>query len=71
MDLPVKGVKVVLNLKREGEVKQGSAMLMFNVKDLDLTKIYLESKNVQTTEIDDIPNIVSMFTIQDSEGNTI
>jgi predicted enzyme related to lactoylglutathione lyase len=69
--LPVKGVKLGLNLKKEGEITPGSGILTFDVTDLDETKKYLESKQVKTTNIIDIPNMVSYFDMFDSEGNRI
>jgi len=69
--LPVKGVKLGLNLKREGEITPGSGVLTFDVTDLDAAKSYLEDKDVKTTDITDIPNMVSYFDMYDSEGNII
>ncbi|MHA2247788.1 MAG: VOC family protein [Candidatus Hodarchaeales archaeon] len=69
--LPVKGAKLGLNLKREGEITLGSGTLTFDVTDLDATKSYLESNNVKTTDITDMPDMVSYFDINDSEGNRI
>ena len=46
-------------------------ILTFEVEDLEATKTYLESKNIETTEITDVPNMVSYFNMKDSEDNTI
>ncbi|MFX0124266.1 MAG: VOC family protein [Candidatus Hodarchaeota archaeon] len=69
--LPVKGVKLGLNLKREGEITPGSGTLTFDVTDLDAAKSYLENQAVKTTDIVDIPDMVSYFDMYDSEGNII
>lgn len=69
--LPVKGAKLGLSLKIEGEITPGSGILTFDVTDLDATKSYLESKKIKTTDIIDIPAMVSYFDCYDSEGNRI
>ncbi|MFW9905547.1 MAG: VOC family protein [Candidatus Thorarchaeota archaeon] len=71
LDLPVEGVKLGLNLKLEGEIINGSGILTIDVADLDITKSYLKNKDVKTTDITDIPDMVSFFDIYDSEGNKI
>ncbi|MFX1513562.1 MAG: VOC family protein [Promethearchaeota archaeon] len=71
LDLPVKGVKLGLNLKQEGEMNIGSGKIVFMVNDLDATKDYLENKDVKTENIVDIPDMVSYFNMYDSEGNII
>lgn len=45
--------------------------LMFEVEDIIKAKEYMEKKDIKTTEITTIPEMVSYFDIQDSEGNTI
>ena len=70
-DLPITGAKLGLNLKEEGELDRGSGTLTLVVDDLDVTKKYLHSKGVDATEIVDIPDMVSYFNIEDSEGNPI
>ncbi|MHA2060224.1 MAG: VOC family protein [Candidatus Ranarchaeia archaeon] len=69
--LPVEGAKLGLNLLEKGEIKRGSGTLVFDVADLMLTKKYLESKGVKTTDIVDVPDMVSFFHMDDSEGNPI
>ncbi|MFX0012958.1 MAG: VOC family protein [Promethearchaeota archaeon] len=69
--LPVKGAKLGLSLKQEGEITPGSGVLTFDVTDLVAAKIYLENKEVKTTDITDIPDMVSFFDMYDSEGNRI
>lgn len=71
LDLPVKGAKLGLNLKLEGDITPGSGTLTFDVTDLDATKSYLESNNIKTTNITDLPDMVSYFDMYDSEGNRI
>jgi predicted enzyme related to lactoylglutathione lyase len=70
-DLPAKGAKLGINLITEGEHRQGSGTLTLEVENLEKTKSYLEGKGVKTTEINDIPNMVSYFNISDSEDNAI
>jgi len=69
--LPISGAKLGLNLKKEGELDRGSGTLTLVVDDLDVTKKYLGGKGVEATEIVDIPDMVSYFNIEDTEGNPI
>ena len=46
-------------------------VLTFEVEDLEGTKGYLESRDIETTEIIDVPDMVSYFNISDSEGNRV
>ncbi len=68
--LPVEGARLGLNLT-EGEVKKGSGSLTVNVDDLDKTREYFNSKGLSPTDIVDIPDMVSYFNIEDTEGNPI
>ncbi len=69
--LPVKGAKLGLSLSQSGKIKLGSARLVLDVLDLGVTREYLKSKGVKTTEITDILDMVSYFDAFDSEGNII
>ncbi len=69
--LPVTGARVGLNLKREGEISQGSGTLTLVVKDLDVTRSYFQKQGIKATEIKDVPDMVSYFNIEDTEGNLI
>ncbi|WP_457559617.1 VOC family protein [Candidatus Harpocratesius sp.] len=71
LKLPVKGVRIGLDLKKEGEIIHGSTTLTFNVNNLEATREYLIQKKVRTTEIRDIPKMVSMFDCWDIDGNKI
>ena len=71
LELPVKGIKLGLNYKENNEVKPGSTTLGISVEDIDATKKYLNSKSVNTTEIRDLPDLISIFDMKDSEGNII
>jgi hypothetical protein len=42
-----------------------------DVEDLDSCKTYLESKDIDTSDITDIPDMVSYFNLKDPEGNPI
>jgi len=46
-------------------------VLTFDVDDLERSKRYLESKKVKTTDIIDVPDMVSYFNLSDSEGNRV
>ncbi len=69
--LPVSGARVGLNLKREGEISQGSGTLTLVVKDLDVTRSYFQKQGISASEIRDVPDMVSYFNIEDTEGNPI
>ena len=46
-------------------------VLTFDVDDLEESKRYFNSKNVETTDIVDVPDMVSYFNLSDSEGNRL
>jgi predicted enzyme related to lactoylglutathione lyase len=71
LKLPIEGARLGLNLQREGELKRGSGTLTLVVEDLEVTKEYLEGKELEATDIVDIPDMVSYFNTFDSEGNPI
>jgi predicted enzyme related to lactoylglutathione lyase len=64
-------VLVGLNRYKEDELIIGSTSLCLTVEDLDVTREFLLAKKVETGEITDIPDMVSMMRVNDSEGNTI
>ncbi|UCH57765.1 MAG: VOC family protein [Candidatus Bathyarchaeota archaeon] len=68
--LPGGSPRLGLNATEE-EFYQDSGVLTMDVEDLEATKVYLESKGVETTEIVDIPGMVSYFNMKDSEGNRL
>ncbi len=69
--LPAEGARLGINLIREGELRQGSGTLTMDVEDLDACKIYLERNGIETSDIEDIPDMVSYFNMKDPEGNSI
>ena len=70
--LPIPGVHIGLNFNPDVPVKHGATTLGLQVKDLDKTKAYLESQGVEITgDIYDLPDMVSILNIKDSEGNKI
>ncbi|MFW9909083.1 MAG: VOC family protein [Candidatus Thorarchaeota archaeon] len=69
-ELPVQGARLGLNLQ-EGEIKKGSGLLTINVDDIDKTMKYFKSKGLSPSDIVDIPDMVSYFNIEDTEGNPI
>jgi len=72
LELPIPGIHLGLNYNKDTPVKHGATTLGLAVKELDKTKAYLESKGVEITgEIYDLPDMVSILNIKDSEGNKI
>ena len=71
LELPVKGIKLGLSYSENRKVKPGSTTMAMCVEDIEATKQYLDSKSVFTTEIRDLPDLVSLFDMKDSEGNLI
>ena len=71
LELPVKGIKLGLNYSENKVIKPGSTTMAINVEDIEATKQYLDSKSVFTTKIRDLPDLVSLFDMKDSEGNLI
>ncbi len=69
--LPVTGVRLGLNIDSEAKITQGSGVLTLNMVDLDKTKKYFDKKGIETTDIVDIPDMVSYFNIDDPDGNRI
>jgi len=69
-ELPVTGARLGLNLQKD-EVKKGSGALTMNVDDIAKTHEYFASKGLSPTDIVDIPDMVSYFNIEDTEGNPI
>ncbi|MHA1105214.1 MAG: VOC family protein [Promethearchaeota archaeon] len=53
------------------EFEEDSGTFTIQVKNLEETKNYLEEQGVETTEITDIPDMVSYFNITDPEGNRV
>jgi predicted enzyme related to lactoylglutathione lyase len=69
--LPAEGARLGINLIRDGEHRQGSGTLTMDVEDLEVCKSYLQDKGIETTEITDVPDMVSYFNMKDPEGNPI
>ncbi len=70
--LPGTGSRIGLNALGEGEVADPNwGKLTMEVEDLEGAKAYLEGKGVETTEIVDVPGMVSYFGLADSEGNQL
>ena len=71
-NLPGGDPKLGLNLAGEDEeITPNWGILTMDVEDIEAAKKYMESKGIETTDITDIPDMVSYFNIKDSEGNTI
>ena len=72
LDLPGGISRLGLNTTEEGEdILPESGTFTIEVKNLEESKTYLEKKGVETSEITDIPGMVSYFNITDSEGNRV
>lgn len=69
--LPVANARLGLNINPEAKITQGSGVLTLNMADLDKTKSYFDGKGTETTDIVDIPDMVSYFNISDPDGNRI
>ena len=70
--LPGTGSRIGLNALGEGEVADPNwGKLTMEVEDLEGAKAYLAGKGVETTEIVDVPGMVSYFGLVDSEGNQL
>ncbi|MFW9780818.1 MAG: VOC family protein [Candidatus Heimdallarchaeota archaeon] len=71
-DLPGGTPRLGLNTVAEDDkVTSDSGTFTISVKNLEQTKKYLEDKGIATTDITDIPNMVSYFNMTDSEGNRV
>ena len=71
-DLPGGTPRLGLNTIGEGDkITPDSGTFTIAVGNLEETKKYLEDKGIVTTEITDIPNMVSYFNMTDSEGNRV
>jgi len=71
-DLPGGTSRLGLNTIEQGEqISPDSGTFTIEVQNLEETKNYLEDQNIKTSEITDIPNMVSYFNTSDSEGNRI
>jgi len=70
--LPGTGSRIGLNALGEGEMADPNwGKLTMEVEDLEGAREYLEGKGVETTEIVDVPGMVSYFGLADSEGNQL
>jgi len=71
-ELPGDSPHLGLNAVLEGEeYEEDSGTFTIQVKNLEETKNFLEEQDVDTTEITDIPDLVSYFNIMDPEGNRV
>lgn len=53
LSLPCQGARLGLNLIREGQVIQGSGLLLFYVKDVIATREFIEQKGISTVDVPD------------------
>ncbi len=65
LELPSGGSRLGLNVGGTGGI------LTFDVDDLEVTRSYLEGKGLETSDITNVPDMVSYFNTSDSEGNML
>ena len=71
-DLPGDSPHLGLNSVEEGEeFEMDSGVFTIQVKNLEETKEFLEENGIETSDITDIPNMVSYFNMTDPEGNRV
>lgn len=71
-DLPGDSPHLGLNPVEEGEeFEMDSGVFTIQVKNLEETKEFLDKNEIETSEIRDIPNMVSYFNMTDPEGNRV
>ncbi|MHA1232131.1 MAG: hypothetical protein ACTSPQ_15965 [Candidatus Helarchaeota archaeon] len=70
--MPGGNPKLDLSTIEEGEnFAEDSGTLTMEVENMDIAKKYLEDKGIGTSEIVDLPNMVSFFNVKNTEGNRI
>ena len=71
-NLPGDSPHLGLNSVEEGEeFEMDSGVFTIQVKNLEETKKFLEKNGIETSEITDIPGMVSYFNMTDPEGNRV
>jgi predicted enzyme related to lactoylglutathione lyase len=71
-DLPGDSPHLGLNSVEGGEeFEMDSGVFTIQVKNLVETKKFLEKNGIETSEITDIPDMVSYFNMTDPEGNRV
>ena len=71
-NLPGDSPHLGLNSVEEGEeFDMDSGVFTIQVKNLEETKKFLEKNGIETSEITDIPDMVSYFNMTDPEGNRV
>jgi predicted enzyme related to lactoylglutathione lyase len=68
--LPGGAPRLGLNSSRNGESSDWGRLTL-EVDDIEVMKEYLEGRSIETSEITDVPGLVSYFNMKDSEGNTV
>jgi predicted enzyme related to lactoylglutathione lyase len=71
LKLPGAGSRLGLNSSGEEVADPNWGKLTMEVEGLEEAKTYLEGKGVETTDIIDVPGMVSYFGFVDSEGNEL
>jgi len=72
LQLPGSGSRLGINSLGEGETADPNwGKLTMEVEDLMAAKDYLTGKGVETTDVVDVPGLVSYFNLKDSEGNEL
>jgi predicted enzyme related to lactoylglutathione lyase len=71
-NLPGGTPRLGLNMIEEGEsINEDSGTFTVEVNDIESAKEYLRGKGVYSSDITVVPNMVSYFNINDTEGNRI
>lgn len=69
-DLPAKGAIISLSKTTAEKIKLNDSLVM-EVNDIDKVKEMLTKKQVDSSNIKDIPNMLSFMTVKDPDGNTV
>ena len=63
------GADVTIGLGQTEEVKPGSTVPTFGVKDIDAARAHLEGNGVKIDETSEVPGMVKLATFYDPDGN--
>lgn len=69
-DLPTKGAILSLSKTTVDKIKLNESLVIM-VKDIDKLKKMLTTRQITTTEITDVPNLLSFMRVNDPDGNTV
>lgn len=69
-NLPAKGAILSLSKALPDKIKLNDSLVIM-VTDIDKLKDSLTNRHVTTSEIKDVPNLLSFMTVKDPDGNTV